>query len=162
VVSDPTTLWLQLDVAEQDLLALQPGQQLHVHCLAFPDKDFMGTVGKIGATMDSSTRTLKVRGVVRNPEKRLRAEMYVTVDVVEEAARLAQAGVEIPSKAIFLKGEQAFLFIERASGQYRRQRVKLGIEQDGKVPVLEGVSAGQKVVTEGALLLQALIEGDQS
>jgi hypothetical protein len=40
--------------------------------------------------------------------------------------------------------------------------VKLGIEQDGKVPVLEGVSAGQKVVTEGALLLQALIEGDQS
>jgi cobalt-zinc-cadmium efflux system membrane fusion protein len=122
----------------------------------------MGTVGKIGATMDSSTRTLKVRGVVRNPEKRLRAEMYVTVDVVEEAARLAQAGVEIPSKAIFLKGEQAFLFIERVSGQYQRQRVKLGIEQDGKVPVLEGVSAGQKVVTEGALLLQALIEGDQS
>jgi cobalt-zinc-cadmium efflux system membrane fusion protein len=162
VVSDPTTLWLQLDVAEQDLPALQPGQQLHVHCLAVPDKEFIGTVGKIGATMDSSTRTLKVRGVVRNPEKRLRAEMYVTVDVVEEAARLAQAGVEIPSKAIFLKGEQAFLFIERVSGQYQRQRVKLGIEQDGKVPVLEGVSAGQKVVTEGALLLQALIEGDQS
>jgi cobalt-zinc-cadmium efflux system membrane fusion protein len=162
VVSDPTILWLQLDVAEQDLPALQPGQQLQVHCLAFPDKEFAGTVGKIGATMDSSTRTLKVRGVVRNPEKRLRAEMYVTVDVLEDAARLAQAGVEVPSKAIFLKGEQAFLFIERSPGQYQRQRVRLGIEQDGKVPVLEGVSAGQKVVTEGALLLQALLEGDRS
>jgi hypothetical protein len=99
---------------------------------------------------------------VRNPDKLLRAEMYVTVDVVEDAARLGQAGVEIPSKAIFMKGEQAYLFIERSSGQYQRQRVKLGIEQDGKVPVLEGVSGGQMVVTEGVLLLQALIESDKS
>ena len=162
VVSDPTTLWLQLDVAEPDLATLQPGQELRVHCQAFPDKVFIGSVGKIGATMDSSTRTLKVRGVVRNPDKLLRAEMYVTVDVVEDATRLAQAGVEVPSKAVFTKGNDAYLFIERSSGQYQRQRVKLGIEQDGKVPVLEGVSVGQKVVTEGALLLQALLENGNS
>jgi cobalt-zinc-cadmium efflux system membrane fusion protein len=162
VVSDPTTLWLQLDVAELDLATLQSGQELRVHCQAFPDKVFVGSVGKIGATMDSSTRTLKVRGVVRNPDKLLRAEMYVTVDVVEDATRLAQAGVEVPSKAIFTKGQEAYLFIERSSGQYQRQRVKLGIEQDGKVPVLEGVSVGQKVVTEGALLLQALLENGNS
>jgi cobalt-zinc-cadmium efflux system membrane fusion protein len=162
VVSDPTTLWLQLDVAEQDLPTLHPGQQLRVHCLAFPDKVFMGTVGKIGATMDPSTRTLKVRGLVSNPDKLLRAEMYVSVDVVEDASQLAHAGVEIPSKAIFMKGEEAYLFLERSPGQYQRQRVKLGIEQDGKVPVFDGVGPGQKVVTEGALLLQALLESDNS
>jgi cobalt-zinc-cadmium efflux system membrane fusion protein len=162
VVSDPTTLWLQLDVTEPDLTVLQPGQELQVHCLAFPGKVFAGTVGNIGATMDSSTRTLKVRGIVRNPEKLLRAEMYVSADVVEDTARMAQAGVVIPSKAIFMKGEDAYLFIERSAGQYQRQRVKIGIEQDGKVPVLEGVVAGQKVVTEGALLLQAVLENDNS
>jgi cobalt-zinc-cadmium efflux system membrane fusion protein len=162
VVSDPTILWLQLDVAEQDLPILQPGQELRVHCLAFPDQVFPGSVGNIGATMDPGTRTLKVRGIVRNPDKLLRAEMYVSVDVVQDAGRLAQAGVEIPSKAIFMKGEQAYLFIEGAAGQYQRQPVKLGIEQDGKVPVLQGVEAGQKVVTEGVLLLQAVLEGDKS
>jgi cobalt-zinc-cadmium efflux system membrane fusion protein len=162
VVSDPTTLWLQLDVSEQDLPTLNADQQLRVRCLAFPDKSFTGTIGKIGATMDPSTRTLRVRGLVANPDKLLRAEMYVTVDVVENAARLTQAGVEIPSKAIFMKGTDAYLFLESSPGQYQRQRVKLGIEQDGKVPVFDGVNPGQKVVTEGALLLQALIENDQT
>lgn len=162
VLSDPTSLWLQLDVTESDLPALRANQELRVHCQAFPDKVFAGTVGKIAATMDPGTRMLKVRGLVKNPDKSLRAEMYVTVDVVEEAARVAQGGVEVPAGAVFLKAGEAYLFIEQSAGQYLRQHVKLGVEQDGKVPVLEGVAAGQKVVTEGALLLQALLEGDKS
>ncbi len=111
VVSDPSILWLQLVVSEVDLPTLQPDQELRVHCQAFPNKVFQGKVGKIGATMDPSTRTLKVRGIVLNPEKVLRAEMYVTVDVVRQAAELGQAGVEIPAKAIFMKGENSFLFL---------------------------------------------------
>ncbi|HEX4645142.1 MAG TPA: efflux RND transporter periplasmic adaptor subunit, partial [Verrucomicrobiae bacterium] len=66
--------------------------------------------------------------------------------------------VDIPEKAVFMKDNQYYLFIERAPGQYERQLVKLGVEQDGKIQVVEGVKAGQKVVTEGCLLLQALVE----
>ena len=102
--------------------------------------------------------TIKVRGVVNNPDQLLKAEMYVMVDVVEDSARAGQLGVEVSSRALFMKGDDSYLFIEESPGHFLRERVKVGVEKDNKVPVLEGVSPGQRVVTEGALLLQALVE----
>jgi cobalt-zinc-cadmium efflux system membrane fusion protein len=158
VVSDPTTLWLQVDVPESDLASLQPGQQLQVSSRAFPGKTFEGHIEKISDTMDPATRTVKVRGVVKNPDKLLKAEMYVMVDVVSDVSKLADAGVDVPAKAIFMKQDESYLFVEKAPGEFERKHVKVGAEKDGKVPVFEGVSAGQKVVSEGALLLQSLVE----
>jgi membrane fusion protein, heavy metal efflux system len=158
VVSDPTKLWLQLDVAESDLPALQPGLHLQIHSRSFPDKIFDGVVDHIGDTMDPNTRTIKIRGTVDNPDKLLKAEMYVLVDVVQAPSKAGEMGVEVPSKALFMKGDDSFVFIEDAPGTYERKQVKVGTEKDSKVPVYEGLSPGQKVVTEGALLLQALVE----
>jgi len=159
IVSEPTRLWLQLDVAESDLSSLQPGQSLHVDATnAFPGRVFDGMIEKIGSTLDPSTRTIKVRAAVKNPDNLLKAEMYVMVDVEESLDKSAQAGVEIPSKAIFTKGDDSYLFVENAPGCFVRRRVKVGIEQDGKIPVLDGVQPGDKVVTEGCLLWQAVLE----
>jgi len=158
VVSDPTKLWLQVDVAESDLPSLQKGQRLQISSRAFPGRMFDGLLDNIGATMDPSTRTVKVRGIVNNPDKMLKAEMYVLVDVVESSAQAGSLGVEISSKALFMKGDDSFVFLEDSPGTYERKQVKVGIEKDNKVPIYEGVNPGQKVVTEGALLLQALVE----
>jgi cobalt-zinc-cadmium efflux system membrane fusion protein len=158
VVSDPTKLWLQLDVAEADLPSLQPGLSLQIHSRSFPDKIFDGVVDRIGDTMDPGTRTVKIRGIVNNPDKLLKAEMYVMVDVVQAQTKAGEMGVEVPSKALFMKGDDSFVFLEDAPGTYERKLVKVGIEKDNKVPIYTGISAGQKVVTEGALLLQSLVE----
>jgi cobalt-zinc-cadmium efflux system membrane fusion protein len=108
--------------------------------------------------MDPATRTIKARGVVNNPDKLLKAEMYVMVEVEQNPDQAGQTGVEVSSKALFMKGGDSYLFIEDSPGHFQRKLVKVGIEKDSKVPVLEGVNPGQKVVTEGALLLQALVE----
>jgi cobalt-zinc-cadmium efflux system membrane fusion protein len=157
VVSDPAKLWLQIDVAESDLSSLEPGQHLQITSLAFPGRIFDGMVDNLGAIMDPATRTIKARGVVKNPDKMLKAEMYVLVDVVQAPSRAGEMGVEVSSKALIMKGEDSYLFIEEAPGTFERKQVKVGLEQDGKVPVYEGISPGQKVVNEGALLLQALV-----
>jgi len=157
-VSDPSKLWLQVDVTEADLTRLQAGERLQVTTRAFPDRVFDGVVEKIGDTMDPGTRTIKVRGLVNNPDRLLKAEMYVLVDVVQDAARAGTLGVEVPSKALFMKGDVSYVFVEMSPGVFERKQVRVGIEQDGKIPIFEGVSPGQKVVTEGALLLQALVE----
>jgi cobalt-zinc-cadmium efflux system membrane fusion protein len=156
-VSDPTKLWLQVDVTEGDLPSLEPGQSLSVRCNAFPDKIFPGTVEKIGDTFDPATRTIKVRGSVANPDKLLKAEMYVTVDVAQAADKTADAGVEIPASSVFMLDNQHYLFVETAPGHFKRQPVKAGTETDGKIPVFDGLAAGQKVVAEGALLLQSIV-----
>ncbi len=158
VVSDPAKLWLQLDVAETDLTALQKGQRLQISSAALPGRVFDGVVDNIGDTMDPTTRTIKVRGVVNNPDKLLKAEMYVMVEVVQNPDQAGQMGVEVSSKALFMKGGDSYLFIEESPGSFQRKLVKVGVEKDSKVPVFEGVRAGEKVVTEGCLLLQALVE----
>ena len=157
-VSDPSKLWLQVDVAESDLPLLQTGERLRVTTRAFPDRVFDGVLDNIGATMDPATRTVKVRGVVENPDRLLKAEMYVLVDVVQDAARAGALGVEVSAKALFMKGDTAFVFLETAPGTFQRQAVKAGMEMDGKIPIYDGVRPGQNVVTEGALLLQSLVE----
>lgn len=159
VISDPSRLWLQLDVPEADLASLQTGRPLRVYSTnALPGKVFEGIIDKISDSLDPATRALKVRGVVNNPDKLLKAEMYVLADVLANPAAGAQAGVEVPAKALFMKGGDSFLFLQDSPGRFRRARVQVGVEQDNQVPVLQGVNAGQNVVIEGALLLQAVLE----
>jgi cobalt-zinc-cadmium efflux system membrane fusion protein len=157
VVSDPAKLWLQVDVAETALPTLAAGQRLRVFSEAYPGKVFEGTISRIADTLDPATRTVRVRGVVDNPDNLLKAEMYVTVDVLQDGQALARA-VDIPAKAVFRKNNQDYLFVEETPGRFVRRAVTLGIEQDGKVPVFSGLAAGQEVVTEGCLLLEALID----
>jgi cobalt-zinc-cadmium efflux system membrane fusion protein len=158
VVSDPTRLWIQLDVPELDITTLQPGQRLRIYSRAYPDKIFEGELENIGDSLDPATRTVRARGAVNNPDKLLKAEMYVTVDVLADGSKIAGAGVEIPAKAVFIKDNQPYLFIEKSPGQYERRLVKTGNENDGKILILDGVIAGQRVVTDGCLLLESLIE----
>ena len=157
-ISEPSNLWLQVDVAEADLPLLKPGERLRITTRSYPGRVFTGVLDKIGATMDPGTRTVKVRGVIDNPDRLLKAEMYVLVDIVEDPSQAGQLGVETSSKALFTKGDDNFLFVETAPGTFERRKVKVGVEQDGVIPIYEGVRPGEKVVTEGALLLQAVVE----
>jgi cobalt-zinc-cadmium efflux system membrane fusion protein len=157
-VSDPAKLWLQVDVAESDLPLLKEGEALEVTTHAYPGKVFSGVLEKIGHTMDPNTRTVKVRGLVENPDLLLKAQMYVLVDVVQDAAQQGKLVVETSSKAIFTKGDDSYLFVETSPGVFQRRLVKVGSEQDSRIPIFDGVRPDEKVVVEGALLLQALVE----
>ena len=82
-----------------------------------------GSIANIAPSLDPSTRTARVRGVVDNPDGLLKAEMYVSVDVVRDESGIAGAGVEIPSKAIFTIDQKSYLFVELAPGQFERREV---------------------------------------
>jgi cobalt-zinc-cadmium efflux system membrane fusion protein len=69
--------------------------------------------------------------------------------------------VEIPARSVFMRDNKYYVFIEQSPGQYLRQSVTVGAEQDGKVPIFDGVSAGQRVVTYGCLLLESLVESGE-
>ena len=156
VITDPTRLWLWLDVAEVDLAGFRPGQVLTLRARAYPDRQFQGRVDLVGASLDPATRTVRVRGLVRNPDGALKAEMYVTADVTDPA--VAAPGVEVPSKAIYLDGDRRWVFVEESSGRFRRRAVTLGPEHDGRSAVTDGLMPGERVVTEGNLLLQQIMD----
>jgi cobalt-zinc-cadmium efflux system membrane fusion protein len=154
IVTDPTKLWVWLDVTEMHLPLVHTGQEFEVHSKAFPGRVFKGKVDLISDSLDPTTRTVKARGTVENPEGLLKAELYVTVELPDATP----TSLQVPSKAVFLRDNQYYVFLEKGAGQFQRQPVRLGSEREGKVAVLDGLKEGQRLVTEGCLLLQSLID----
>ena len=154
IVSNPKRLWVWLDVTETYLSLVHKGMDLTIRSKAFPDQTFRGRLDLISGALDPTTRTVRARGSVENPADLLKAELYVTVEIPDAVPQ----SLQVPSKAVFLRDSQYYVFLETADGRYRRQPVQLGTEREGRVAVLDGLKPGQRLVTEGCLLLQSLMD----
>jgi cobalt-zinc-cadmium efflux system membrane fusion protein len=150
IITDPSRLWIQVDATEVDLPHLRPGREFTFTTRAFPAEVFIGRVDVVSESIDPATRTIKVRGTVDNASRSLKAEMFVSVNLPGDET----PGTTVPSKAVFLKGDRHYVFVEDSPGQFSRQEVKVGLEQNGRILVMSGVQAGQRVVTDGCILLQ--------
>jgi len=151
-LTDPTHLWVVLDLNEHDAPEIHSGQQCSVRPHLSVDGAFVGTIESVSQFLDPTTRTVKARASLDNPERRLRAEMLVTVEVAPPADRVVH---EVPSKAVFLEAEKHFVFVESARGQFERTEVQIGAEHDGLLQVEAGLD-DHPVVTDGALLLEKI------
>jgi len=150
VVTDPARLWILIDAAETDLPHLRPGCPFTFTSRGFPGQEFKGTIDVVSQSIDPNTRTVKVRGTVDNPRRLLKAEMFVSVSLPDGNT----TAVSVPAKAVFLHGEKHYVFLERSPGRFFRQQVSTGNEADGQILVMNGLEPGQRIVTEGCLLLQ--------
>ncbi len=153
-VSDPARLWVFLDVTERDIPHVRKGMALAVRSAAYPDRVFHGIVEVVGDTLDPATRTARARGRLDNPDRLLKAEMYVDVELSDPAQH---PGLEVPSAAVVADGQQHFVFVEEGKGRFHRRPVTPGPERAGKTQILAGLDQGQRVVVDGSLLLQSLL-----
>ncbi len=154
VVTDPSRLWIQIDATEVDLPYLRPGREFTFTSRAFPGQTFTGRVAVVSEFIDPNTRTIKVRGTVDNARCLLKAEMFVSVNLPGDGAH----GARVPAKAVFLQGEKHYVFVEEHPGQFARREVQIGAEEAGHVLVLGGLHPGQRVVTDGCILLQQTLK----
>jgi cobalt-zinc-cadmium efflux system membrane fusion protein len=152
-ITDPTRLWVVLDVSEHDAASLHAGQPCVVHPHVSVDGEFPASISSVSEFLDPATRTVKARASLANPERRLRAEMLVTAEVAPPDGGLVQ---EVPARAVFLEGEQHFVFVADGSGRFERTAVEIGPERDGRLQVETGLGDGAAVVTDGALLLEKI------
>jgi len=152
VVTDPTRLWLLLDLNEHQLADIKAGQQVVIRAAAYPDQEFHGKIDFVSDYLDSATRTVKVRASVDNSSRALKAEMLVRA----ELSTAHPTGLNISSSAVFLRGDKHYVFVEEERGTFSRREVKIGPEQGDKVAVLQGVQPGQRVVTGNCLLLEQI------
>ncbi len=159
VVTDPAKMWVRLDMPESAISKIKAGQKLIIRSNAYPDKTFEGRLEVVGDSLDPLTRIVKARGVVDNRQRLLKSEMYVTVEIDNTSAMAA--GVGVPSKAVFALGDKYFVFVEEAPGRYAKRPVTVGEEYDGRVLVTQGLAPGHRVVTEGCLLLQNILDSQQ-
>ena len=155
VVTDPARLWVLLDVTERDLPSIRKGDRLSIRCMAYPERTFPGKIDWIGNSLDPATRTVRVRGSVRDPSVSLKAEMYV---LVEDMGDRPHPIIAVPASAILTENGKSFCFLQETPNRFRRVAVEIGPERDGRVPVRSGIPPGARVVTQGSLLLAALVD----
>lgn len=149
VVSDPTSLWVMIDARESDSAALRPGASFRMTVPALPGQVFEGRVVAAADAIDPATRTIKVRGLVSNPQRLLKAEMLATAHI----ERAMGSGVQIPASAVALSGSGHMVFVQVKPGVFEARDIVLGYEDSRTVLVAKGLQDGDQVVSENMLLL---------
>lgn len=137
---------LQVSFAVPELLQarIAPGQSVEVSADALPGESFTAKVSALNPSIDVNGRALQVRAALDNAAMRLRPGLLVRIEVKGRPRR----AVLVPEAAIVRRGELAFVYVV-ADGKVKEQKVRSGKRQDGNVEIIEGIAAGDEVVTAG-------------
>ena len=148
-IIDISSVWIDANVFEKDLERVRRGQEVKVSVPAFPGASFSGRVILVSSVVDPETRSVKVRTEVPNADGRLKPDMFASVQIVTDLHRTA---ISIPQAAVLDDGGKTVVFVSEGSG-YVKRGVNVGIEGNGRVEIIEGLKAGDKVVVKGNYLL---------
>jgi multidrug efflux pump subunit AcrA (membrane-fusion protein) len=157
-ISDPADLWVIAEIKERDIGAIEVGQDASFTVLAYPEEGFHGKVVLLGNRVEAESRTMEVRIEVQNAGDRLKPGMFADVEIV---TMIWQDTLLMPDSALQTEGEDQIVFVALDDRRFEKRVVKTGMEQRGRVAVLEGVKQGEKVVTEGSFILKSeMLKGE--
>ena len=154
-VANLTDVWVLGNVPEKDVRFIRKDQKVSVVVAAYPHAIFSGTITYVGDMLDPATRTMSLRVTVLNPERLLKPEMFAIISVF---ATSSPDTLSVPLSAVQDGPAGKMVFVQREAGAFEARTVKLGNEEGDVVRVLEGVNAGERVVTKGSFALKSEME----
>lgn len=157
VVTDLRRLWLLIDLPERLLPVVKPGARVAIESDAFPGEQFPARIVQVGQIVDPNSRRVVARAQVDNASGKLLPEMFVRASILQDKGQ----GTRVPNGAIVNRGVYTYVFVETASGRFERRRVELALRGADFSYVTTGLAAGDKVVTTGAILLDAELAARQ-
>lgn len=146
------TIWMIADVVENQLNEVEKGESVDIFFNAFPDKKFIGNAVAIGDVVDPTTRTVKVRVILKNPENKFLPGMFGKVDFGDPKNNT----IIIPLTSIVTVEGKDYVFIDNGNGTFRRQQIIISQQTNSVAVILSGIKDGEKVVDDGSMLLKGL------
>jgi cobalt-zinc-cadmium efflux system membrane fusion protein len=157
-ISDPSDLWVIAEIKERDLGVVKVGQDATFKVLAYPDLEFHGKVVRLGNQLETDSRTLEARIETSNADGLLKPGMFADVEIT---TTIAKETLVISDSALQSEGDEQIVFVAREGGKFEKRVVRLGMEQRGRVQVLEGLKPGEPVVTDGSFILKSeMLKGE--
>lgn len=153
--------WVYAQIYEYELPLVQAGQAATVESSTLPGRTFGGTVKALDPMLDPTTRTVRVRIVVDDPENVLKPEMFVNASIQVAAGEV----LAVPEEAVFDTGTKHIVFVDKGEGLFEPRDVEVGVKAEGFYEIKIGVAEGELVVTSGNFLidsesrLKAALEG---
>lgn len=150
-ITNLDTVWVEAPIFERDLGLISKNVRASFTTAAFPGQEFRGAVVDVGKVVDESRRAAMVVFSVPNRGQALRVGMQadVRVDVGESVTAMM-----IPREAVLEDEGKKFVYVLLSGEEFQRREVRLGPESGARIAVLEGLKAGERVVTQGALQLK--------
>ncbi|MDA1076541.1 MAG: efflux RND transporter periplasmic adaptor subunit [Proteobacteria bacterium] len=145
-------VWVYADVYEYELPWVNLGDDVKMTLASVPGKTFHGTLSYIYPYAEAKTRTTKVRMVFDNADRLLRPDMFADIEISTDTQ---QDAIVIPAEAVVRSGSRTQVFVVRAPGKFEPRDIRTGIESNGLVTVLEGISVGEEVVTSSQFLIDS-------
>jgi membrane fusion protein (multidrug efflux system) len=152
-LDDTDTMKVDFTVPEAFLAAVTPGLEIVARSVSYPDQVFAGKVASVDSRVDPSTRSITVRALVPNPAGLLKPGMFLNVRLAREATD----ALVVPEQALVPEQGDMFVFVVKDDTAEKRL-VRIGQRRVGDVQILQGISSGDLVVTEGT---QKLRDGAQ-
>jgi len=153
-IADFSTMWFQFRAYEQDLPWIKPGLTVHITTPSHPGKTFTGTITFIDPNFDEVTRSTELENQLVEGRRQLLHRLYADGLVHLEAPEV----LTVPRTAIIETGPDSVTYVDQGGGAYSRRVLKLGRRGDALVEVASGLSAGDKVVVNGNLLIDGQAE----
>ena len=151
-IVDLKDVWVYADVYDYELPWIALDDAVTMTLASVPGKIFKGNVDYIYPYAEQTTRTTRVRMVFDNPDLLLRPDMFADIVI---ASQRQERAIVIPTEAIVRSGASPQVYIQREPGKFEPRVVSLGIEADGEISILEGLEAGEEVVTSAQFLVDS-------
>lgn len=150
-VADLSTVWVIADVFEYEAANIKLNQPAALTLAYLPGRVFRGRVSYILPQVDPNTRTLKARIEFPNPGYALKPEMYGEVAFQTGGARR----LVVPQSAVLNSGDHQRVFVDRGNGYFEPRAVKIGEQRSGRIEILSGLKAGERIVISGNFLMDS-------
>ena len=151
-IADLSTVWVEGEVFEKDLSLATEGQTAQVTFEAYPGEVFQGEITYVYPTVSMDSRTGRVRVELENSGQRLRPGMYATITL---EVRGHHEGLAVPRSAVLHTGERAVVFVQHEDGTLVPHEVTTGLVAGDEIEILDGLDAGQRVVSSAGFLIDA-------
>jgi hypothetical protein len=145
------TVWVYITIYEYEAGLIKEGLAVEIEAVAFPGEIFLGKIVAITPVVNSQTRTIQVRAEIANSEHKLKPEMFVNAKInVDLGEKLA-----VPETAVLDTGLRKIVYLVKPGDILEAREVRLGQKAQGYYEVLDGVKAGDIVVTSGNFLVDS-------
>jgi Cu(I)/Ag(I) efflux system membrane fusion protein len=150
-IADLSTVWIVADIYEYEIPFVRVGQQARIKLAYSPGKEMSARIDYIYPTISADTRTAKVRLTLLNTGGQLKPQMYTDVEIrVSLGKRLV-----IPESAVIDTGKEHVVYVDRGGGTFEPREVKIGLQADGAVEVLQGLKVGERVASSANFLIDS-------
>lgn len=155
-VADLSSVWVTVDINEKDLSKVHKGQPATVTVGAYPDLKLKGRITYIADVVNESTRTVKARVEVANPGRKLKPEMFATVELSLPAG--ASTTLAVPEDALQDLDGKKVVFVTEHEAEFVARQVQAGRAANGMVEIISGLKEGERYAIRGAFILKSEVK----